>query len=337
MDAGPDNLTIQDGLGKCLQMVNTHERIMCSLSGGWDSDIMADMLIRCGGKDKTTFVYFNTGLEYKATKQQIKTLEERYGIKIEVLPPIKPIPICVKEYGIPFWSKTVSEYIYRLQRHNFQWQDEPFDVLLKKYPQCKAALRFWCNNWPLSKTGQNSRFNISYIPYLKEFMIANPPTFRISAKCCTYAKKEVADKYEQENDFDLNCTGVRKAEKGARASTFSTCYTQAMTGADTYRPLFWFSDADKVEYDQHYGLTHSDCYGVWGMKRTGCAGCPFGKDFEEELELTRKYEPNFYRAANKIFGQSYEYTRRYLRFREEMKRNKKEGLLPNEEQARFEI
>lgn len=320
MDEGPDNLTIQDALGKCLQQVRTHERILCSVSGGWDSDIMADMIIRCGGKEKTTFVYFNTGLEYKATKRQIKALEERHGINIEVLPPIKPIPICVKEYGIPFWSKTVSEYIYRLQRHNFQWEDEPFDVLLKKYPRCKAALRFWCNNWPSSKTGQNSKFNISYIPHLKEFMIANPPTFRISAKCCTYAKKEVAHKYEQENDFDLNCTGVRKAEKGARSNSFKTCYTQAQAGADAYRPLFWFSDADKVEYDQHYGITHSDCYEVWGMSRTGCAGCPFGKEFEQELELTQKYEPNFYRAANKIFGQSYEYTRQYLRFREEMKK-----------------
>lgn len=337
LDAGPGNLTIQDALGKCLQQVRNHDNILCAVSGGSDSDIMLDLIIRCGGKDKTTFVFFGTGLEYRATKQQIKKLEEKYGVIIVVLPPIKPIPICVKEYGIPFWSKTVSEYIYRLQRHNFQWKDEPFDVLLAKYPKCKAALRFWCNNWPPSKTGQNSKFNISYVPWLKEFMIANPPTFRISAKCCTYAKKEVAHKYQRENNFDLNCTGVRKAEKGARSNSFSTCYTQATAGPDAYRPLFWFSDADKVEYDQHYGVTHSDCYEVWGMTRTGCAGCPFGKEFEEELELSRKYEPNFYKAANKIFGQSYEYTRQYLKFREEMKKKASEGLAPNEEQATFEI
>lgn len=330
MDEGPDNFTIQDALGKCLQQVRTHERIMCTVSGGWDSDIMADMIIRCGGKKKTTFVHFGTGLEYMATKRQIKALEKRHGIEIQVLPPIKPIPICVKEYGVPFWSKKVSEYIYRLQRHNFQWEDEPFDVLLKKYPRCKAALKFWCNKWAPSKTGKESKFNIAYVPWLKEFMIANPPTFKISAKCCTYAKKEVADKYEQANDFDLNCTGVRKKEKGARSSSYSTCYTPAQTGADAYRPLFWFSDADKVEYDQHYGIKHSDCYEIWGMKRTGCAGCPFGKEFEQELELTRKYEPNFYRAANKIFGPSYEYTRQYLKFREEMKKKASEGLAPNE-------
>lgn len=37
---------------------------------------------------------------------------------------------------------------------------------------------------------KNSMFNISYNKYLKEFIIQNPPDFRISKKCCTYAKKK---------------------------------------------------------------------------------------------------------------------------------------------------
>lgn len=337
LDAGPDNLVIQDALGKCLQVVRQHDNIMCSVSGGSDSDIMMDLIMRCGGKEKTTFVFFNTGFEYIATKRQIKKLEEKYSVQITILPPIKPIPICVKEYGVPFWSKTVSEYIYRLQRHDFQWEDEPFDVLLARYPKCKAALRWWCNNWPDKENGQSSSFNISYVPWLKEFMMLHPPDFKISAKCCTYAKKEVAGKYEKQSNADLYCTGVRKAEKGARSRSFSSCYSQSIAGPDAYRPLFWFSDADKAEYDQHYGVEHSDCYEVWGMRRTGCAGCPFGKEFEIELQLTKKYEPNFYRAANKIFGKSYEYTRKFLRFREEMNKKRKDGLTPNEEQASFEI
>lgn len=126
-------------------MVNDHEKIMCSISGGWDSDIMLDLNIRCGGKEKTTFCFFDTGLEYDATKQHIGYLEERYGIEIKVLKPKKAIPTCCKEYGIPFWSKFASEMIHRLQKNGFQWEDEPFDVLLEKYPKCKAALKWWCN------------------------------------------------------------------------------------------------------------------------------------------------------------------------------------------------
>lgn len=324
LDEAPENLAIQDALGKCLVQIRNHDRIVAAISGGADSDVMTDLIIRCGGKDKTIFVFFNTGLEYDATKRQLKHLEEKYGIEIQILPPIKPIPLCVREYGQPFWSKRVSDYIYRLQRHNFQWEDEPFEALLKKYPRCRAALRWWCNAWPAKDNGQSSSFGISYIPWLKEFMIKNPPDFKISAKCCDYAKKVPVKKFMDSGDFDLNCTGVRKAEGGTRATAYKTCYTQALAGADQYRPLFWFTNADKAEYDAHYGIEHSDCYRVWGMKRTGCAGCPFGKDFEEELALAEKYEPKFHKAMLKVFGESYEYTRKYLAFREEMKTKAKE-------------
>ena len=50
-----------------------------------------------------------------------------------------------------------------------------------------------------------------------------------------------------------------------------------------------------------------------------CIGCPYGKDFEFELEVLEKHEPKLYIAANNIFGDAYEYTRKFNKFREEMK------------------
>lgn len=313
----PDNLTIHDALGKCLQQVRNHDKIMVSVSGGADSDVMMDLFIRCGGKDKTTFVFHNTGLEYEATKKQLRALEEKYGVSIQVSQPIKPIPLCVREHGVPFWSKHASEMISRLQRHNFQWEDEPFEVLYARYPKCKAALRWWCNLWG-NETGGPSRLNIEWARGLKEFLIANPPDFKISNKCCHYAKKEPAKKFTEAGGYDMDCSGVRKAEGGQRATGYSSCFSPALAGADKYRPLFWFSNADKAEYDAHYGIEHSECYTVWGMKRTGCAGCPFGKDFELEIALAEKYEPKFHKAMLKVFGRSYEYTRQFLEFRKSL-------------------
>lgn len=157
---------------------------------------------------------------------------------------------------------------------------------------------------------------------MKEFLMAHPPQFKISAKCCTYAKKIPAKKFAEAGNFDLNCYGVRKDEGGLRATAYSSCFTQALAGPDQYRPLFWFTDADKAEYDAHYGVTHSECYTAWGMKRTGCAGCPFGKDFEEELTLAEKHEPKFHKAMLKVFGESYDYTRRFYEFREQLKQQR---------------
>ncbi len=320
IESAPQNLAIVDAIAKCHAQVRRHRKIMASVSGGSDSDIMLDLLIRCGGKDKTTFVFFNTGLEYEATKRQIKYLNEKYGIEIQVIPPVKPIPVCVREYGVPFWSKQVSDMIERLQSHGFQWEDEPLDVLLQKYPRCKSALRWWCNDW--GRDGKVSPFDIAYVRWLKEFLIAHPPTFRISNKCCQYAKKDPAKKYLDAHSYDLNCVGVRQMEGGARATRYKNCFSMNEDGPDQYRPLFWFQDTDKAVYDEHYDLTHSDCYKVWGMKRTGCAGCPFGRNFEEELALAEKYEPKFHKAMLKVFGTSYEYRRQFEAFREEM-RNKK--------------
>ncbi len=55
-------------------------------------------------------------------------------------------------------------------------------------------------------------------------------------------------------------------------------------------------------------------YVEYGLKRTGCVGCPFNPRINEELEIIEKYEPKLYTAAVNIFGKSYEYTRKYREF-----------------------
>lgn len=316
--SAPDNFVILDALARCFEVVQGHQHIVCSCSGGSDSDVMVDMLLRCGAKDKTDFVFFNTGLEYVATFEHLKEMEQKYGISIHRVNAIKPIPICVKEYGVPFWSKFASEMIYRLQSHNFQWEDESFDILIERYPKCKTALKWWCN----ITTGNTTQYSIKRAPYLKEFMVLNPPTFKISGKCCIYAKKVASEKFTNDGTYDLKCIGVRQSEGGIRSAVFKTCFSDGK-GIDQFRPVFWLRDNDKKEYCEHYGVTHSQCYTQYGLVRTGCFGCPFGKRFEDELQSIAQYEPKLLRAANSIFGESYDYTRMYLEFREKMKREQK--------------
>lgn len=314
----PSSGNIQAAMMKCFNHIHEHKKIMVSVSGGYDSDIMMDMIIRCGGKDRSTFVFNDTGLEYDATKDHIEYLERRYGVEIVRLGPEKAIPTCCREYGAPFWSKYVSSMIYRLQKHEFRWEDAPLDILLEKYPNCRSALRWWCNDFS-TKNGNPSKFNIEWTSGLKEFMVCNPPDFKISARCCEWAKKKPAHDYLIAGGFDLNVTGIRKAEGGQRATTYKSCFDQNFGEADNFRPLFWLKDSDKEAYRKYYGIVRSDCYDVWGMERTGCAGCPFGKAFEEELELVKGFDPKHYRAMLAVFGQIYDYTRRFLEFREKMK------------------
>ena len=311
----PKNSTVINNIIKAYHKINNdmYKKISVAISGGADSDDMLDICWMCDNNDKIVYVWCDTGLEYQATKDHLKYLEEKYGIEIVRTKAIKPIPLSCREYGQPFLSKRAADYISRLQSHGFDFRDGDYNELAKQYPKAKGALKWWCNEF-----GEGSSFNIQRNKWLKEFMIANPPTFKISDKCCKYAKKDVMKKYIKENPVDLHMVGVRKAEGGQRATAYKSCFDQNIDGHDNYRPLFWYKDEDKEAYEQARNITHSKCYTEYGLKRTGCAGCPFGKDFEMELEIIEKNEPKLFKAVNNIFGDSYAYTREYKKFCEEM-------------------
>lgn len=325
LEQAPKNNLIGDSIIITYAKLQRYEKILCSVSGGSDSDILVDLCQKYDNANKITYVFFDTGLEFEATKEHLVYLEQRYGIEIRRIRAIKPVPLCCKTYGQPFLSKQVSEWIERLQRHNFQWEDEPFDILIQRYPQCRAALRWWCNDFERKSEGRESSFNIGYNQYLKEFMVANPPQFNISNKCCHYAKKLVAKHFKEKEKFDLSMYGVRKAEGGARRSAYKTCFSSNDAGCDEYRPIFWYLADTKSVYETHYNIQNSGCYSEYGLKRTGCAGCPYSKNFEDELEAMRQHEPQLYKAVNNIFSDSYAYTRSYWDYVRKMRNNKHKG------------
>ncbi len=308
----PINQTVADNFTIAWSKINSplYKKILCTISGGSDSDVMLDILTKCDKDKKIEYVFCNTGLEYQATKDHLDELEKRYDVKIQRVRPKWPIPAAVKKYGQPFLNKRpVSEYMQRLQKHGFQWEDKPYEELIQKYPQCQSALGWWCNKH------QSDRFNIRNNKLLKEFIIRNPPTFQISPKCCNKSKKSIVHEFMDSGKYDLDVYGVRKAEGGARSTAYHNCFNCSTKGDyDEYRPLYWYKNSDKEDYCTACNIKHSRCYTEYGLKRTGCAGCPFGRDFEEELKVMEKFEPNLFVAANNIFKESYEYTRAYRKF-----------------------
>ncbi len=305
------NNVIQDSVGMVYAMLQKYDRPMCSISGGADSDIMLDLIHRVDVWKKVRYVWFNTGMEFQATKRHLQYLEDRYNIQIERVPAIKSIPVCVKEYGVPFLSKLVSGFITWLQARGFTWQDTPYEELLKQFPEGSRYVRWWCD------VGDFETYNIRRFSGLKEFLINSPPPFQVSAKCCYYSKKKAAVKILRQGAQDLNIVGIRKAEGGSRQA-IKSCFADSFNPPKFF-PIFWYQDSDKAEYSRLFKIHHSDCYTVWGLRRTGCAGCPFNRRVNEELDVIRRFEPGMYQAAVHVFGESYEYTRRYREFVANMK------------------
>ena len=313
----PQNEVIGDNFVKAWTYINRtqYSTILCDISGGSDSDLVLDICCRCDKDKKIHYAYYDTGIEYKATKDHLDYLENKYGVTIYRYHAYKYglcVPTACKIYGQPFLSKQVSEFMMRLQMHDFQWEDESYEVLINKYPNCISALKWWCNNKG-NDDNPDSKFGINRNKWLKEFIIANPPRFKISNKCCQYAKKDVYHKVAKEINAQMNIYGVRKAEGGARASAYKSCFSNDDILA-RYRPIWHYKENDKRDYEAHFGIVHSECYSKYGLQRTGCVGCPFGRNFEEELEACKKYEPNLYKAVCNIFKDSYEYTKQYRNF-----------------------
>ncbi|MBR3160146.1 MAG: phosphoadenosine phosphosulfate reductase family protein [Atopobiaceae bacterium] len=310
------NLAIADAALKCQSVFETHEKAIVSISGGADSDVMMDVCerVRQVSPIAITYLFQDTGMEYEATRAHLDYLEDLYGVKIKRNLPDLTVPETCRRYGQPFVSKMVSSVMGGLQRNGFEWEDEPLDVLGRKYPKCKSYLKWWCNEYSTKMDNPRSIYHVRRNKWLKEFLIENPPQFSISEKCCDRSKKTPSNRYVRLSNADVVLTGVRASERGAR-TIHNKCIIAGNDGPDKYRPLYWLNNDDREQYIDMFGIRNSDCYEVWGFTRTGCAGCPFNKDVFEELDIAERHEPKFVKAARVVFADSYEYTRQYREFR----------------------
>lgn len=310
---------IQDTIGKIEnQILKEHTNIVVAISGGSDSDVLIDLFSQHKNTHNIRFVFFNTGLESKYTHEHLRYIEDKYNVVIEKVRATKPIPLAVKEHGIPFKSKRYSENMQRLINHGFDFKNDgnkSFEELVEKYTtpkfkkdgsrskkdnSCTSALQWWCQ-----VNGETSRIKIG--TKIKNKIIENPPKFEISNKCCYYAKKLPMENWIKENkDVTLVVLGERKAEGGVRA-TNAKCYAVNQKGLHKYNPLLNWSDDCKAYYNETREVTNSKLYTVWGLKRSGCMGCIYARNYKQELELVQKYEPEMFKAIQNVFGESYKY------------------------------
>lgn len=337
--------------GIIITRLTQHPNAICSYSGGSDSDILIDLIERTRryfnravGREALApvkYVFFNTGLEMKATKDHVKEVAEKYGVEIEELRPKVGIVQATRKYGQPFVSKIMSSAMETVQRKNlpFYIKDE-YDraedkaakrqELRERYPKSEQGINFLCCCNAKGEPRPNIQLVINSSAYMYDYMVYKPPTFRISAKCCDYCKKQVAHKAQK--DYDMVITGERRDEGGMRSvprseswnANNTMCFAETADGKFRFRPLYYVSDKDKEWYKEHYNIRYSDAYEVYGLKRTGCCGCPISARAVDDLEKIRPYEPNVVKAAWNIFGDSYRYRQGYNEFKAKKRAEEKE-------------
>lgn len=310
-----------------------HPNAICSYSGGADSDIMIDLIEKTRKAFElppVKYVFFNTGLEMKATKDHVKATAEKYGVEIETVRPKVNIVLASRKYGIPFVSKIMSGGLHEWQKKGVPLTiaDEYSEAedkaakrqeLRERYPHCESLINFLCCCNRDGEPRPNIQLVINSSKYMLDFIKENPPCFQVSADCCTYCKKNIA--HQVQKGFEMVITGERRDEGGMRSvprsgeANSAMCFSETATGQYRLRPLYYVSDEDKAWYKSVYGIRYSDAYEVYGLTRTGCCGCPISYKAVEDLKMIEPFEPNVVKAAWAIFGESYRYRMQYNKYK----------------------
>ena len=239
------------------------DKYYLAYSGGKDSHFLYWFIKEYLHDDQIEIVGVNTCFEIPEIRDRILQNCDK------VLHPSKSRWMIKEEFGIPCYSKQQDEYIHRYQNGS------------RTENTMKAVL------------GKNTLFNLN--SKARENLLSGK-LHKVSNKCCLYIKEKPMKQYGKETGKNA-IIGVRKSESKTRKAKYETCLQKN----GNFTPIYDFSDELMDAIYAAYDIEIPDCYNI--VTRTGCAGCPYGRNCEKELGLLPELQRN---AVIKYFKESYD-------------------------------
>lgn len=242
-----------------------------SYSGGKDSHFLYWFIKEYLKDNDIKIVGCNTFLEHNQIRERI--LE--YCDEV-VYPNIKPKELKEK-YGIPCFSKGQDEFIKRYQNGS-----RSYNTL--KYVERRERSTFNLNR------------NASYLTLSGKL-------HKVSNRCCDYFKKKPLLKYERASKRKA-ILGVRSSESKNRANAYKSCFTKDKK----FTPIHDLSNDLLNQIYLECNIPLPKLYNV--LHRTGCMGCPYGKNIELELSLIenvnqKNFIIDFFKESYDVKGINY--------------------------------
>ena len=244
--------------------INFDEYVL-SYSGGKDSHLLYWFIKEYMKDDKIQIVGVNTRMEHPQIAKRIKE-----NCDIVLLPEFRPHEV-VEKYGSPCYSKLHDEYIKRYQNGS----------------RAASTMKY------VARLDENTRFRL---PKEASELLLNGELHRISSKCCDYLKKKPMAKYLKETNKKL-IIGVKAEESQMRKARYKGCFTSD----GKFSPLWDLTEEMEDAIYFYYQIDIPPIYEV--LDRTGCMGCPYGKNIEQELQTL---SDNQYKYVLSMFQQSYD-------------------------------
>lgn len=263
-----------------------------SFSGGKDSTILHYLLDLALPNNNIPRVFINTGIEYNYIVDYVKELASNDKRFIIINSNIN-IKKMLEEKGYPFKSK---EHSLRVEQFN-NGSNAKF---INKY------------TW---KTDYRGHY---LCPKLLLYQFNKRGLYNYSNKCCYELKKKPFYKWAKENNKSIAITGMKREEGGNRKNIAGCILTDKKSGkVIKFHPLLvvgdkfenWFIDKYKIELCKLY-------YPPFNFNRTGCKGCPYSLDLQNQLEIMQLYLPNERKQCEAIWKYVYnEYRKLNYRLR----------------------
>ena len=283
-----EELILQDRLGvirSVNEKYNLDENAYLSFSGGKDSTLLSALLDMAIPNNNIPRVFIDTGIEYNAIRAFVLDKADK-DKRFHILKPTKPIKAVLEQYGYPFKSKQHS--------HNLMvYQHSGIGLSIKRYLGIiESNTLFRCPS------------NLMY-QFTADFSL------KCSDQCCLRLKKKPVKKWEKENNRHIAITGMRKAEGGERASLKGCVLTDESGNLKKFHPLLVVADEWEDWFVREYNIELCELYKEpFNFKRTGCKGCPFSLDLQEQLSTMELYMPAERKQCEIIWKPVYDEYRR---------------------------
>lgn len=238
-------------------------KYVLSYSGGKDSHFLYWFIKEYLKEPRIKIVGVNTTMEHP---EILKRINENCDV---VLLPVKKPRQVKKEFGSPCFSKSKDEFIYRYQNGS----------------RSSNTMKYIDGVNPIFKLNKKER----------ELVLKNK-LHKVSNKCCDYLKKKPLKKYAKENDV-YYIIGVRGDESRMRKAQYASCFNKEMN----FTPIHDLNDKLLDAIYNRYQIEIPRIYNK--LKRTGCMGCPYGRNIKNELSTLNA---NQYHYVVSLFKESYE-------------------------------
>ena len=247
-------------------------------SGGKDSHFLYWFIKEFLHDERIEIVGVNNGFEIQEIRERIMRNSD-----IVLHPSMKRNEIKEK-YGIPCYSKQQDEYIHRYQTGS------------RTENTMKAIM------------GENVFFNLN--KSARENLLSGK-LHKVSNKCCLYIKEKPMIDYAKQTGKKA-IIGVRQSESKTRKAKYETC----LQSNGNFAPIYDFSDVLIEDIYKAYDIEIPNCY-IY-VQRTGCAGCPYGRNCEKELALLpeqqRRKAIDYFKESYDIKGINYSNLQEVIKF-----------------------